>query len=105
MRRVFLVVVAAVVGHAVASYVALWVILSRIEEVMTRRPEAVIKISHDSKVWAPFHIFGNASDWARSGHDTGGGVARVWGSYVIALAVVFCAILLAPKVVVSGEDE
>jgi hypothetical protein len=105
MRRLFLVVVAAVVGHAVASYVALWVTLSRIEAVMASRPEAVIKNSLESKVWAPFHIFGIAADWSRAGHDTGGGVARVWGSYVIALAVVFCAIVLAPKLVVSGDDE
>ena len=105
MRRLFLVVVAAVIAHGVASYVALFVTLSRIEAVSATNPQAVIKISQESKMWAPFHVFGIVSAWSRSGHDTTGGVARIWGSYAIALAVVFCAIVLAPKLVTRDDED
>ena len=105
MRRLFLVVVAAVVAHALASYFCLWVTLSRIDEVTANRPQAVIPITHEAKLFAPFQIFGIAAQWSRSGHDTPAGVARVWGSYAIAFAVVFCAIVLAPKLITSDSDE
>ena len=105
MRRLFLVVVAAVVAHALASYFCLWVTLSRVDEVSANRPQAVIPISQESKLFAPFHIFGIATQWSRSGHDTTGGVARVWGSYAIAFAVIFAAIVLAPKLITRDGEE
>jgi hypothetical protein len=108
-KRIAWIVVSLFVAHVIASYVCM---LFTVNHVADR--SQLMPIGRYSKIGAPIRVFRILEQWRhlaletqKSGVtiDSPQGIAFLWFCYLAPLAVIFVALLLAPKYLFVEDDK